>query len=185
MDESELVIVCHCEKHPQLYRVRDNHLDTIIDNTRISFVDPDICTEKTWDKIETSSKKYVFAFNCPFGGMLSAEVMDPAGWQMKILFEVLENSKRVLKAGGQFISGISNAIDIDTFNLDKFTGIPELSGWKITAVKGNDFTFNLGKSQPGNPPDIKRNLLVFTKLVEGGRRKRVRRITRKRKTRRK
>jgi hypothetical protein len=181
MDESELVIVCHCEKHPQLYIIKDDTLGRQLDNTIISFVDPDVCEGNTWDKIASRSKQYVWAFNCPIGpAIVNPEFTRDMLWT-QIFLEIIRESKRILKPGGQFISGIGNQIDIDTVHLDKFINVPELSGFEYKLVKANDFTFNLGKRKEGKPSDYKRNLIVFTKVAEGGKRKR---LTRKRKTRR-
>lgn len=182
MDESELVIVCHCEKHPQLYTVKDNKLDKPIDNKKVSFVDPSVCGENTWEKIASNSKQYVWGFNCPVGPALTNPEFDRSAFWTAHLLDILENSKRVLKPGGQFISGIGNTIDIDTIDLNKFVNVPEMSSWKIKVVKGSDYVFNLGKIQLGYPPDIKYNLMVFTKVSAGGKRKK--RTTRRRKTRR-
>jgi len=182
MDESELVIVCHCEKHSQLYRIKDNKIDTPIDYKKVSFVDPRVCEDNTWEKIAPNSKQYIWGFNCPIGPALTNPEFDRSAFWTDTLLNILENSKRVLKSGGEFVSGIGNTIDVDTIDLDKFINVPELSSWKIKVVKGSDYVFNLGKIQVGHPPDFKRNLMVFTKISAGGKRKK--RATRRRKTRR-
>jgi len=181
MDETELVIVCHCEKHSQLYTIKDNKIDIAIDNKKVSFVDPRVCEGNTWEKIEPNSKQYVWGFNCPIGPVLvNPEFKRDMLWT-DIFLEIIRESNRVLKPGGQFISGIGNSIDVDAIDLDKFVNVPELSSWKIKIVKGSDYIFNLGKIQAGYPPDFKRNLMVFTKVSAGGKRKK--RAPRRRKTR--
>lgn len=181
MDENELVIVCHCEKHAQLYIIKDDAIEKELDNTKVSFVDPHECEEKTWDKIATNSKQYVWAFNCPIGpALVNPQFLRDFVWT-DVFLEIIRESRRILKPGGQFISGIGNSINIASVDLEKFVNVPELSGWQYKIVKANEFTFNLGKKKQGVPSDYKRNLIVFTKTVEGGKRKR---STRKRKTRR-
>jgi len=175
MDESELVVVCHCEKHPQLYTIKNNDLDKAIDNKKVSFVDPTVCRESTWLKIESKSKQYVWAYNCPIGPVLMNTDFNRDIIWTEIFLDILNNSKRVLKPGGHFISGIGNTVNIDDVSLEKFINVPELTDWKIKMVKASDFTFNLGKSLT----DFKRNLMVFTKAVEGGKRNKKRKTRRR------
>jgi len=183
MDEKELVVVCHCEKHAQLYTIKEGALDRPLDNERVSFVDPGVCTGRIWDKIQTASKQYVWAFNCPIGPAIRNRGFNRGQWWVQILLEILENSKRVLKPGGQFIAGISSKPDLDDSILEKFINVPELSDWNIKIVEASDFAFNLGKMYEGSLADLKRRLIVFTKVMGGGKRGRKRRTTRRRRKR--
>jgi hypothetical protein len=169
MDESDLVVVCHCETHPQLYTIKNDRIDKKLDNSKVSFVDPDVCPEKTWGNIKENTKKYVWAFNCPIGPTITSESFSKE--YSGIFLEILEHSKKILIEGGQFITGIGNNF-VKRVSLDKFNGVPELSGWKYKIVEANQFTFNLGKYEPGKPTDFKRELVVFTKTTDGGKRKR-------------
>jgi SAM-dependent methyltransferase len=180
MHESELVVVCHCEKHAQLYTVKGDELDRPIDNKSVSFVDPGICETRTWDKILTASKQYVWAFNCPIGPAIRNRGFNRGQWWVQTLLEILENSKRVLKPGGQFITGISSKPGQDESILEKFINVHELSDWNIQIVEASDFAFNLGKMYEGSLADFKRRLIVFTKVTGGGKRGR-KRHTRRRK----
>jgi len=180
MDDSELVVVCHCEKHAQLYVTKNDMLVRPLDNKKVSFVDPFVCKEKTWDKIETSSKQYVWAYGCPIALVLMSDILlDKDDYWTGNFFDILKNSKRILKPGGQFITGIDNAIHPDKINLEKFVGVPELSDWTIKMINANDYIFNLGKEEDGLPLNVKNNLMIFTLVSVGGKRKN----TRKRKAR--
>ena len=172
MDENDLVVVCHCEKHAQLYTVKGDELDRPIDNKSVSFVDPQICEGRTWEKIKTGSKRYVWAFNCPIGPAIRNRGFNRGQWWVQTLLEILESSKRVLKPGGQFITGISSKPGQDESILEKFINVPELSVWNIQIVEASDFAFNLGKMYEGSLADFKRRLIVFTKVIGGGKRQR-------------
>jgi len=165
--DEKLVVVCHCKIHPKLHTVKYKNEGNIYPlgflyrqlGPSVTYVDP-LCEGNTWDKIEASSKKYVWAFNCPVypaieGGLEKDMYTDT-------LLSILDESYRVLEPGGYLIFGLyydPSEKALDTFKI--------LNKWTIKILPASEFLFNLGKEG-----DIKQRLLIFTKVQEGGKRKR-------------
>ena len=101
--DPNLVVVCHCKIHSQIFTVKDGNLYRPLGPT-VTYVDTDErCKDNTWDKIANSSKKYVWAFNCPVYPAIERGGND---MYTDILLNILDESYRVLDLGGHVIVGL-------------------------------------------------------------------------------
>ena len=171
--DSELVVVCHCKKHAQLYYAKgETLLNPISDEVMYVDVDPE-CPEATWDVIKTNSKSYVWGFSCP----IYIGLLEPSTQVSYTLINILKNSWRVLKNGGKVIFGLPDKVDYDIAQLQRFFDL-----WVVSSELADNFLFNLGKINIFGTIIINKKLLIFTKVSVGGKRKRK---TRRRKSTRK
>ena len=177
--DSELVVVCHCKKHVQLYYANgETLLNPLGDEVQYVDVDPE-CSEANWDAIKTNSKLYVLGYNCPVYYALLEPSIDTF-WTQNLL-DILINSWRVLKNGGNVILGDTKDTNYDLTNLQVFLDSWDPTHkWVVSSELSIDFTFSLGKALPIKK--IHPRLILFTKVSAGGKRKRK---TRRRKSTRK
>ena len=150
--DSELLIACHCEKYSQMYYVKNGVLDTPV-GVEAHYVDPIACPEKTWEKIPTNSKTYIWGVFCPIAqDILHSNIL--------ILPGILNNSWRILKRGGHVIfpgpydmslvEPMQAAIDSDVTMENK---------WRFSIVKTKDFPFVLAHIKSA----IYSTMAIFTK----------------------
>jgi hypothetical protein len=97
--DSELVIACHCEVHEKLYLYNPDGSSRPLDGE--TYVDPDECPDKTWDKIPSNSKQIIWGQSCP---VYSAFRL---GSKHSELEPILRESLRVLKLGGVVVFPLS------------------------------------------------------------------------------
>ena len=174
--DSELVVVCHCKKHSQLYYADgDKLINPLGDEVQYVDIDPE-CPEANWDAIKTNSKLYVWGYNCPVAYALLNPSLDIL-WTQHLL-DILINSWRVLKNGGKVILGINKETEYDINYLQGFLDSWDPTHkWVVSSERSIDFTFSLGKALPIKK--IHPRLILFTKVSAGGNRRK--RTTRKRK----
>ena len=141
----------------------------------ITYVDPS-CRGKTWERIASNSKDYVWGEICPVYTSFmrgKKQLERPVGDEQ--LLNILKESHRILKPGGSAIFGeMSDFINKDS--IKELADYPKIkSHWKVSIEKANKFTFNLAhKSDTGGFYTTKDELIIFTKrAAAGGRRLRV------------
>lgn len=166
--DSEILIACHCEKHPQMYYVIGGVLHTPV-SPEAQYVDPYECPEKTWDKIAENSKTYIWGVNCPVAMQINNVNITATG----NLIGILDECWRVLKRGGQVIFpgryeiGLVERVQALIDSNDAFR-----NKWRFSIIKAEDFTFSLGHINIySGLPVIHPILAVFTKPASGGRSK--------------
>ena len=175
MEDKDLVVVCHCKKHNQLYHVENGVITTPL-GPDVQYVDPYECEDATWDKVNTNSKQFVFSAACPVFAILewdeSSKEEDlnenqnnsefPDRWSENLdnLFIILANARRVLKPGGQFIfPSVSSKEDVVPKIQDLIDTTPGVKKWQVSFVKDGEATFPIvAKDVPvytGNKPSGK------------------------------
>jgi hypothetical protein len=171
MDESKLVIACHCEKYPQMYLVNpDNTIGKDL-STEVTYVDPHACPGKTWERIAPESKKYVWGENCSvyMELRLSTKNRIARSYDSQLL-NILRESYRILEKDGIVIFPLETgmyteeSVEIirnDTEVKSKFT---------VSIIDVKDAPFRLGHSYDEKVTSIpKEKLIIFLKKsVTGG-----------------
>ena len=170
--DSDLVIVCHCKHHPQMYHLKNGALEQV---NGALYIDPE-CPESTWADIEAGSKTYVWGENCPvapqiYNGTLEGDFS---------LTNILDESWRILKNGGRVIfpgkyntsmvQPIQDLIDSGAFK----------NKWEFSILNSNDFSFFLTREDKFGKFRRQSPLAIFTKPMSGGKRKTVKRKRRSR-----
>ena len=97
MDVSDILIICHCEKHPEVFLKEGGPEKSI--SSVVDFVDPKACPERSWDKIKDESKSYIWGINCPVGLQIQSANLLAFG----ALISILNDSWKILKANGKVI----------------------------------------------------------------------------------
>lgn len=201
MDDKDIVVVCHCAKHTTLYHAKSGKPL----GSDVQYVDPYVCPDSKWDAIQSNSKLFVFAAFCPVYYTLEwDEDADDDDWDpsLNTLLDILGESLRVLKPGGKVIFPRAKNNDAVP-KLQQLVG----GGWKVSFIKEEDATFPIlappheetligdtiwvwheGRRVTKQkaielgvwPPKFYYgSFIVFTKRVDGGKRKRGTRKTRK------
>ena len=171
--DSEVVIACHCETMPQMHLVKHDGTIGRELTSDITYVDPS-CDGKTWERIESNSKDYVWGENCPVYTAFmrgTPQIQRPIGDEQ--LLNILQESYRILKPGGSAIFGeMSDFIKKD--KIKEIADYPKIKPhWKVRIKKASKFPINLAhKSKVGGFYTTKEELIIFTKRAPaGGRRK--------------
>jgi hypothetical protein len=169
VEDSEIVIACHCETMPQMHKInRDGSIGHAL-GPDITYVDIS-CEGKTWERIEAGSKKYVWGENCPVYIAFmrgTPQLNRPVGDEQ--LLNILRESHRILKPGGSAVFGeMSDFIKKD--NIKEIADYPEIkSHWKVRIKKPTEFPINFAhKSEIGDFYTTKEELIIFTKRAQGG-----------------
>jgi len=141
MDDRDLVVVCHCKKHKQLYHIINGDMTHPL-GSEVQYVDPE-CKESTWDKIESNSKLYVYAAFCPVYRVIEFNKnSEDEEWSYSLdtLLHILSGSYRVLENGGKVIfpraSGKSGKTILKVQDL--INSIHGIGKWEISFFKEND-----------------------------------------------
>ncbi|NDB82128.1 MAG: hypothetical protein EB127_05205 [Alphaproteobacteria bacterium] len=180
MDESKLVIACHCEKHSQLHYVNpDNTIGKPV-GIDVTYVDP-ICPNKTWDQIAPNSKKYVWGENCPVYGEFRLGAKRLRRGQDPQLLNILRESYRILENEGFVVFPLGALM----YNLDAIESLkkdPEINSTYTISITNALFRLaqvsDVDKSHWGIPDE---NVIIFKKKpVAGGKRKIRKRTDKKR-----
>lgn len=135
----------------------------------ITYVDPS-CSGKTWERVDSNSKDYVWGENCPVYTAFmrgKKQLERPVGDEQ--LLNILKESHRILKPGGSAIFGeMSDFINKD--NIKELADYPKIkSHWKVDVQKANKFPMNLAhKSDTGGFYTTKEELIIFTKRAPAG-----------------
>lgn len=182
MNEDELVIICHCSRHPTLY-YRNGFTMTPV-GKQVQYVDP-VCPESRWDTIADNSKMYVYGMNCPIVLGILTRASDKQVYGTTILSEILENAWRVLKPGGKVLFPGQYTIDKNFIDLFQATIDTDENGifkhkWKFTMTYIKDSSLDIGKTE--RTPESNSTYTEFRKPISSGSRMR-RRTYKKRGTR--
>ena len=170
IDESELVIVCHCPVpiHKQIYYVENGVLGTPL-GPNVKYVDPDSCPENTWDKIEPGSKTFIWGMHCPVYHLFKTKTSLIDGNFTWPFLDILKNSWNSLKHGGKLVFPIPNSIETLCKNniqivQDFIDAEPRAAGnWSISIVDVSEFPFYLSQNNRAGVTIIPDLLIVFTK----------------------
>jgi hypothetical protein len=172
-EDSNILVACHCKKHKKLFHLTDGRpLGPGAD-----YVDPYECPDTSWEKIKANSKEYVYSIYCPVSTVLDWNESDYDDWKYSenVLFNILQQSYRVLKRGGKLIflrNGSKSVIPKIQGLLDQN---PPLGKWDISFFKDNDtLPFSVLGYEKRNAP-----YLVFTKIGMLPKRKRITNKSRK------
>jgi len=171
MDESKLVIACHCEKYPQMYLVNpDNTIGKNL-STEVTYVDPHACPGKTWERIATASKKYVWGENCSVYTelRLATKYLIPRYHDAQLL-NILRESYRILEEGGIVIFPLETGMYTEG-SVEFIRGHKEIkSKYTVSIIDVKDAPFRLGHSYDEKVTSIpKEKLIIFLKKsVTGG-----------------
>ena len=171
MDESKLVIACHCEKYPQMYLVNpDNTIGKDL-STEVTYVDPHACPGKTWERIAPESKKYVWGENCSVYTelRLATKYLNSRSGDPQLL-NILRESYRILEEGGIVIFPLETGMYTEE-SVEFIRGHKEIkSKYTISIIDVKDAPFRLGHSYDENVTSIpKEKLIIFLKKsVSGG-----------------
>ena len=161
--DSELVIACHCEVYEKLYFYNPDGSSRPLDGE--TYVDPDECPDKTWDKIPSNSKQIIWGQFCP---VYSAFRL---GSKHSELEPILRESLRVLKLGGVVIFPLSQK------KKEEIKFYPAFDGFRINIKENDGLPVNIGIEDS----NIKRNspfLIIYTKISKGGGKMRLKTIRR-------
>jgi hypothetical protein len=180
LDESELVIVCHCPVpiHKQIYYVENGVLGTPL-GPDVKYVDPDSCPENTWDKIEPGSKTFIWGMHCPVYHIFNSDTSLRDGNFTLPFLDIVKNSWIHLKTGGKLIFPIPKSIEPACKNniqvvQDFIDNDPRTNGsWKISIIDVSEFPFYLSQINRADVINIPDLLIVFTKreIVSAGKTK--------------
>jgi len=170
INESELVIVCHCPVpiHKQIYYVENGVLGTPL-GPNVKYVDPDSCPENTWDKIEPVSKTFIWGMHCPVYHLFKTKTSLIDGNFTSPFLDILKNSWIHLKPGGKLVFPIPNSIETLCKNniqivQDFIDNDPRSNGnWKISIVDVSEFPFYLSQNNRAGVTIIPDLLIVFAK----------------------
>lgn len=167
MEDSEIVVVCHCIIHNPMHRVREGVLAEKL-GPEVHYVDENPeCPNSNWERIPDNSKMVVWGQNCPVGLIFTNMIQPPN----RELTQILEGSHRVLKKGGKVIfPGKMQKSDEDFLKAK----LRRYAGWDFSIVENpNDLPIILGAL--GKNTGTYRGLptsAVFTKIETGGKRRR-------------
>jgi hypothetical protein len=168
VDDSELVIACHCRSHPDLYIEEKDKIRPLGPN--VSYVDTK-CPDDTWNKIENESKMYVWGHNCPVYNVFRSN-----DHRDKILVQILTESDRILKKGGLVIFRSSFELSDEIYNFLKQKPIVK-DKYDLTMIDTANFKFFISKikkigSQLVETPDSNKDnynqMFIFTKKCSSG-----------------
>ena len=186
MVDSELVIVCHCKKHPKLYYMRDDEFVRPV-GEEVPYIDTS-CGQ-TWDIISDNSKMYIWGIHCPIYASLTHLRVDKE-WAFSVFPNILENSARVLRPGGKIIfpqiKPVSELYDINGIQDLVNTNPAFIHKWDVSTMNASEFPFHIGYISKGGTLVNEKILLIFTKREAnaGGRKNKQRKNTKRRKTKR-
>lgn len=192
IDESELVIVCHCPVplHKQLFYVENGVLGTPL-GPDVKYVDPDSCPENTWDKIEPGSKTFIWGMHCPVYHIFKSDTSLRDGNFTLPFLDIVKNSWIHLKTGGKLVFPIPKSIEPACKNniqvvqdfIDADQG--KFGSWEISIIDVSEFPFCLSQINRANVINIPGFLIVFTKIevISAGKNKNKNTNTNKNKTR--
>lgn len=164
--DSELVVVCHCNMHQQLYYVENGELNTPLGPT-VQYVDPK-CIGNTWGKIPDNSKTYVYGVHCPVAFQIRSGLEKHGE-----LVAIINEAGRVLKKGGKVIfGGDFDSTITDRLQAELNTSEKILHKWDFSIIDSKDFIFSLGHIQKlSKEPVVFPKMAIFTKPVVGGKRR--------------
>jgi len=164
VDESKLVIACHCKVYPQMYYVNPDGTQGVAVGTGATYVDPS-CEGNTWDVIPSRSKSIVWGENCPVYGEITYGKFGDSDSQ---LLNILRSSNRILGVGGTVIFPEYDEY-IRLASIEKLKAHPEIKGlWKILIVDANSHPINLSHRSISSGQWIPKNkLIVFVKRAVG------------------
>jgi len=185
MKDSDLLVLCHCKIHDQLYYVIDDNITRELTN-EVTYIDPS-CPKTTWDDIESNSKKYIWGFNCPIRMIIAYSTKEKLFRMFFVedFIEICKESWRTLKPGGKLIFSGDYDKDFDTQPLQEYiNNHDDIYKWHFSVEKASEFEFNLAKKHKNSrlSTQIHTGLAVFTKpnYHNGGKHKNTRRKSRKR-----
>jgi len=176
VSDEDIVIVCHCKKHSPVFHVYSTNSRSVGEG--ISYVDPEVCPEDTWDKIADNSKTYVWGINCPVGPIITNTYPLFMETSKQILNDILIHSWRVLKMGGKVVFP-------GPYDDKMIPAVQDIVGtkWIFSIENTSEFPLSLVKKGEGSGKlKVFPKIAVFTKVVhEGGKMKRrVKRKTKRR-----
>ena len=152
--DSELLIACHCEKHSQIYYIKNGVLDTPV-GVEAHYVDPTACPEKTWEKIPTNSKTYIWGIHCPVA-------QDILHSYFGVSRNILNNSWRILKKGGHVIfPGPYDMSLVEPMQTVIDSDVTMKNKWKFSIVMTKDFPFVIASAKSA----IYSTMAIFTKTA--------------------
>jgi len=157
----DIVVACHCEPELKesmlpMYKITADGKELLTDAT---YVDP-ACEGRSWERVESSSKQYIWGENCPvYIELTQGRSFFNDGIEEGLLFSILKESYRILRPGGSAIFPILPE-KVNEEIIQKLQEHPIIQGrWKIAVEKTLTFPIRLA---PGNR-EQKKALIVFTK----------------------
>lgn len=166
MNISDILIICHCEKHPEVFLKEEGPEKSI--SSVVDFVDPKACPERSWDKIKDESKSYIWGINCPVALQIQSANLESIG----SLIPILNGSWKILKANGKVIfPGPYTSEKLETLKIAVNTN--SNNKWDVSILPASEFEFSIyHNNKYSGKPVIHPYLVIFTKVAEGGRRSR-------------
>jgi hypothetical protein len=136
--------------------------------TSATYVDP-ACEGRSWERVESSSKQYIWGENCPvyieltFGRSFMGDAIEEG-----LLFNILKESYRILRPGGSAIFPILPE-KVNEEIIEQLQEHPIIQArWKISVERTSSFPIRLA---PGDR-ELKKALIVFTKRTGPNRNRR-------------
>ena len=178
MEDSNIVVACHCKAHQQLYHVKHNGKRGPALGTGAIYIDPYRCPESPWSSVKDASVDFVWGENCSVYTQLTNGLQitkkgkttylknskNEEEGASQVLFRILNESYRVLKTGGKAIFGdFGSLTETLTTNLSLIKAHPEISPrYSVEIVQALGYDLHLAQNYPRKFMP-KSYLYVFTK----------------------
>jgi hypothetical protein len=181
MDETKLVIACHCESMNPIHFINpDNSIGNQV-SKNVTYVDPS-CDGKTWDRILPKSKQFIWGENCPVYSEFRLGSKSLRKGNDIQLLNILKESYRILEDGGIVLFPLESMFYTDE-TISQISNDDEIkSMYNIAIINATESPFRLGHyievTESWQIPN--ENIIIFMKkLTAGGRKKRLNRKRRK------